>query len=236
LATTGIIFLQRVLEWIRCWLLVSSLSRPFSSLVICRSSLSISVLSDEPDILDESIAFFRANVLFRTFQSQGPADLTLAYFTAFIAEVLRFFQKQKTKEDAKKKLTELSMSQNFPIPGEKNFALAGFFSQPASRAESDSFRQYFRQSREEICNRLVDIAYDEKGNQNKWSVAHTIYMRGPQLPPLDERFLKTRSSSPAFLLWFPSLQVDQLLEEKVHEHHIDLGLRQSGSGLEKSHR
>jgi len=57
--------------------------------------------------------------MFRAFQSQGPADLTLAYLTAFIAEVLRFFAKQKTKEEAKKKLTELSMSQNFPIPGQR---------------------------------------------------------------------------------------------------------------------
>jgi actin related protein 2/3 complex subunit 3 len=42
--------------------------------------------SAEADIIDEAISFFRANVLFRTFQSQGPADLTLAYLTAFIAE------------------------------------------------------------------------------------------------------------------------------------------------------
>jgi actin related protein 2/3 complex subunit 3 len=127
--------------------------------------------SDEPDILDESIAFFRANVLFRTFQSQGPADLTLAYFTAFIAEVLRFFAKQKTKEEARKKLTELSMSQNFPIPGDKNFALAGFFSQPSARAESDAFRTYFRQAREEVCTRLIEVAYDATGAQNKWWIS-----------------------------------------------------------------
>lgn len=127
--------------------------------------------SDENDILDESIQFFRANVLFRSFQSQGPADLTLAYFTAFIAEVLRFFAKQKTKEDAKKKLTELSMSQNFPIPGDRTFALAGFFSQPASRADSDAFRSYFRQAREELCNRLIEIAYDANGAQNKWWIS-----------------------------------------------------------------
>jgi hypothetical protein len=87
--------------------------------------------------------------------------------------VLRFFAKQKTKEDARKKLTELSMSQNFPIPGEKNFALAGFFSQPASRAESDLFRQYFRQLREELCNRMLDLSYDAQGNQNKWCVQDT---------------------------------------------------------------
>jgi len=125
----------------------------------------------EPDVIDEAISFFRANVLFRSFQTQGPADLTLAYLTAFIAEVLRFFAKQKTKEDARKKLTELSMSQNFPIPGDKNFALAGFFAVPASRAESDSFRQYYRQMREELCNRMLDIAYDAQGNQNKWWIA-----------------------------------------------------------------
>lgn len=55
--------------------------------------------------------------------------------------------------------------------GDKNFALAGFFTVPASRAESDLFRQYFRQLREELCNRMVDIAYDDKGVQNKWWIA-----------------------------------------------------------------
>jgi len=124
--------------------------------------------SEENDIIDESITFFRANVLFRAFKSEGPADLTLAYCTAFIAEVLRFFAKQKTKEDAKKKMTELSMSQNFPIPGERTFALAGFFSTPASRQESDLFRQYYRQLREELCNRLIELAYLPSGQQNKW--------------------------------------------------------------------
>lgn len=41
------------------------------------------------------------------------------------------------------------MKANFAIPGEANFTLGGFFSAPKSRAESEQFRQYFRQLREE---------------------------------------------------------------------------------------
>jgi len=63
------------------------------------------------------------------------------------------------------------MSVSLIPAGDKNFALAGFFSTPASRAESDLFRQYYRQLREELCTRLVDIAYDATGAQNKWWIA-----------------------------------------------------------------
>jgi hypothetical protein len=73
------------------------------------------------------------------------------------------------------------MSQNFPIPGDKNFAMAGFFSQPASRAESDSFRQYYRQMREETCNRLIELAYDAQGNHNKWSAITHTNIHNPRL-------------------------------------------------------
>jgi len=123
----------------------------------------------DQDIIDEAIAFFRANVLFRNFSVQGPADLLLCYLTAFIAEVLRHFQKNKTKDDAKRTITSVSMSQNFAVPGEKNWQMPGFFKEPGSKSEQDSIRQYLRQLREEVCNRLIDLAYTEKGDQqNKW--------------------------------------------------------------------
>jgi len=120
------------------------------------------------DIIDEAIQFFRANVLFRNYESQGPADLTLCYLTIFISEVLREFAAQKKKKDAIAKITTLSMSQNFTIPGDKGFPLSGFFTAPTNRTEGDIFRQYYRQLREELVNRLVEIAYNAEGDQNKW--------------------------------------------------------------------
>jgi actin related protein 2/3 complex subunit 3 len=41
----------------------------------------------DPDVVDEAIAYFRANVMFRSFPVEGPADLVLAYLTVYISEV-----------------------------------------------------------------------------------------------------------------------------------------------------
>ena len=43
----------------------------------------------ETDIVDEALATFRANVMFRSFEVQGPADRLLAYLTLFIHQVRR---------------------------------------------------------------------------------------------------------------------------------------------------
>ena len=39
---------------------------------------------DEVDIVDEALALFRANVLFRNFEVHGSADRVLIYLTLFI--------------------------------------------------------------------------------------------------------------------------------------------------------
>lgn len=91
------------------------------------------------DIIDEAIDFFRANVLHRNFQSEGPADLTLAYLTVYIGEVLRVFAKQDNKKDATKNIVQVSMSGNFAIPGSNSFPLSGFFEPPKNRSESGMF-------------------------------------------------------------------------------------------------
>jgi len=60
------------------------------------------------------------------------------------------------------------MSQNFAIPGEKTWCIPGFFTNPTNKTEADNFRSYYRQLREELCNRLVEFAYLENGEPNKW--------------------------------------------------------------------
>lgn len=124
--------------------------------------------ADKSDIIDETLQYFRANVLFRNFPVLGPADLLLAYLTAFTAQVLREFAKYKTKSEATSKITSVSMSTSFSIPGESSFPLGGFFKAPSARSDGDTFRTYLRQAREELCNRLLDIAYTSTGEQNKW--------------------------------------------------------------------
>ena len=36
------------------------------------------------DIVDEAIALFRANIFFKSFKVEGPADRTLVFLTCFI--------------------------------------------------------------------------------------------------------------------------------------------------------
>jgi actin related protein 2/3 complex subunit 3 len=122
----------------------------------------------EKDVVDEAIEFFRANVMFKKYSSEGPADLTICYLTVYIAEVLRLLVKQKTKNEGIKKLTELTMKPNFSVPGDANFVLGGFFSAPKDNKEKETFRQYYRQLREETGNRVVELAYNQDGSPNKW--------------------------------------------------------------------
>jgi len=46
--------------------------------------------------------------------------------------------------------------------------MQGFFKLPGGKQEEDITRQYFRQLREELCDRLLDIAYLTDGKPNKW--------------------------------------------------------------------
>lgn len=126
--------------------------------------------SDEPDIVDEAIKFFRANVLFRKYESKGPADLTLCYLTILISEILRVFagNQAKDRNSAEKKLLEISLKTNFAIPGDTGFSLAGFFTAPAARSEGEKCRSYFKQLREETCARMLDFGYLADGSRNKW--------------------------------------------------------------------
>jgi len=124
---------------------------------------------DDKDIVDEAIEFFRANILFRNFEQKGPADLMLCYLTIYISELLRFFARgSKNLAEAKKNVTQVSMKQDFALPGDGQFCLPGFFAAPATPTEGNTARQYFYQIRQELANRLLNIIYNEDGTPNKW--------------------------------------------------------------------
>ena len=82
--------------------------------------------------------------------------------------MLRFHAKDKTQSEAKKNVTRISLDQRFPIPGDKDFCLGGFFNAPATANDSDTIRQYLLQLRQECANRLLDRIYNADGTPNKW--------------------------------------------------------------------
>lgn len=86
-----------------------------------------------PDIIDDALEYFRANVLFRGFEVQGKADLILIYVTIFIQQCLRKLDAQRSvsKLEAEKVLVALAIADQQPIPGSPGWPLEGVLSAPA---------------------------------------------------------------------------------------------------------
>ena len=72
--------------------------------------------TEEEDIVDEVIKFFRPNSLFRNFDVKGGADRTLIYLTLSMQQVIKECERFKTRPEAEKAVQAMTMKQ-FPIPG-----------------------------------------------------------------------------------------------------------------------
>lgn len=92
------------------------------------------VAEGEDDIIDETIGYFKANVLFKHFEVKGPADRMLIYLTLYITQCLIRLEKCPTFAEGTKQLTAMAHEQ-FKIPGDVGFALGSFFPAPANAQE-----------------------------------------------------------------------------------------------------
>lgn len=93
---------------------------------------------ESPDIIDETLDLFRANSLFRNFEIKGPADRTLIVLILYVSDCLAKIGSARTvptQIEAGKSLNTLSVD-NFPIPGDANFALNAHYAPPGSRQEA----------------------------------------------------------------------------------------------------
>ena len=112
------------------------------------------------------MAYFKANILFRTYEIDNDTDRLIVYLTLYISQCLNKCTK-KTKAEADKILYTQHL-EKFPLPGDNNFVLGGFVSKPSAQ-EAEPLRQYLTQLRQELGYRLLDKVYanDEK-NPDKW--------------------------------------------------------------------
>ncbi|KAF9226677.1 ARP2/3 complex, 21 kDa p21-Arc subunit [Gyrodon lividus] len=128
----------------------------------------------QADIVDETLDLFRANSLFRNFEIKGPADRLLIVLILFVSDCLAKIGTVRTvpgQVEASKMLNTLSVD-NFPIPGDANFALNAHYVGPANRADADYLRTYLTQVRQELAARLVERLYaDGSGKPSKWWMA-----------------------------------------------------------------
>jgi len=119
------------------------------------------------DILDEALEYFKANVLFRFYEVKGGADILLVYCTLYISQCLGKL-KGKNKADASKTLFSLAV-ENFSLPGDGAFPLGTMVAAPANAGERDFLRDYLKQLRQELGNRLIDKVYAANTNTpDKW--------------------------------------------------------------------
>ncbi|GFY51151.1 hypothetical protein TNIN_290991 [Trichonephila inaurata madagascariensis] len=124
--------------------------------------------SDQDDIIDEAIYFFKANVFFRTYEIKSEADRVLIYLTLYITECLKRLQKCSNKNQGTNEMYSLAIAK-FDIPGEPGFPLNAVYAKPSSTSEADLMRQYLVQLRQECGARLCEKVFDpETSKPSKW--------------------------------------------------------------------
>eukprot|EP00117_Sycon_ciliatum_P036256 scpid93848/ scgid0634/ Actin-related protein 2/3 complex subunit 3; Arp2/3 complex 21 kDa subunit; Actin-related protein 2/3 complex subunit 3; Arp2/3 complex 21 kDa subunit len=90
---------------------------------------------ENPDIVDETLQYFKANVFFKNYEIKGPADRVLMYLTLYVTECLKKMQKCKSKNEATKEMNVLGLA-SFALPGESGFPLNALYKKPENRGEA----------------------------------------------------------------------------------------------------
>ena len=119
------------------------------------------------DFIDEVLGFFKANVLFKSFQPAGSADRVLLYLTLYTTQALAKCVTCETAPVALKALTAMA-HENFAIPGDAGFTLGSFYSPPSTSHEGDLCRAYLKQAREELGRRLITKVYLDGSPSKLW--------------------------------------------------------------------
>ena len=98
--------------------------------------------SEEEDIIDEAIGYFRVQCLFKNFKVGGPADILMIYITVFIQKCLETVAKDQDQAKASKALLSLAMQE---VPGVSS---PGCFIKSlctAVKSEESKLSQYLKQ-------------------------------------------------------------------------------------------
>ena len=99
---------------------------------------------DAPDVVDEALDLFKANILFTTFEIRERSDLLLVYATLYVVLCLKRLARCASKERAAQEMFTQAL-ERFALPGEADFPLNAFYEKPKSAAESDDLRKYLTQ-------------------------------------------------------------------------------------------
>ncbi|KAK3485403.1 ARP2/3 complex 21 kDa subunit [Neurospora hispaniola] len=131
--------------------------------------------SESYDILDETLALFRANTFFRNFEIQGPADRLLVYGIWFISDCLGRIKPHYGVREATKEVNNAALDVNFALPGDPGWPLNQMYEPPRDRQDAEVLRQYLSQVRQELAQRLLARVYDDETEDkpSKWWLSFT---------------------------------------------------------------
>ena len=131
----------------------------------------------EPDIVDETLDLFKANVFFTTYEVREKSDRILIYSTLYVILCLKKLARCPNRAQAEKDMFALAL-QNFDLPGEAGFPLNPFFEKPKDN-EKEELRKYLSQLRQELGYRLIDRVFDAglTGGEDKPSKWWTCFAK-----------------------------------------------------------
>ena len=122
------------------------------------------------DMVDEAIALFRVNSLFKHFEFKSTQDRLFVYLLLYIHELLAKVKSTMTKAECIKAWNTLNAGA-FPMPGDSHFALNALYPPPGSKADADALKAYLYQLRQEVALRLITPLYPSPERPSKWWLA-----------------------------------------------------------------
>jgi actin related protein 2/3 complex subunit 3 len=141
-----------------------------------------SAKADEKDIIDEAIFYFRANVLFQSYEVNNPADVGLVQCTLYIQQIIAMLKKYDSKSAAEKQIGKI-LHDNATLPSDKSHPLRNLCPKAKDSKSAEKLRNYLTQMRKETLTRMLDILYAEDGAPNKWWFQfHKMKFMGMALP------------------------------------------------------
>jgi actin related protein 2/3 complex subunit 3 len=110
------------------------------------------------DIIDESLIYFRANVLFKNFPIKGDADRLLVYITVFIQKCLEVAYNNSQDIDKAKIVMKNLVDDADWSPNTKSHFLNNLTNVKSN--EISSLQQYLKSVRKEVVMRVMFILFD----------------------------------------------------------------------------
>ncbi len=117
-------------------------------------------LDKSTDIIDESIVYFRANILFKNFSIKTEGDKALLYITVFISKCLEImYNNQSNIKKAKEMLNNLINEAEWSPTVKTHFLNSVLVINPN---ETVDLQKYLKGLRQETVSRLINLWIDSE--------------------------------------------------------------------------